>query len=72
MMTIRIRRARSLKAEILTALDANDTITERDKDVVKRVLSGETYRDVAPHFGIGPERVRGICFATFQKLGFKL
>jgi FixJ family two-component response regulator len=71
-MTIRIRNARSRKFEILAALDAADRITQRDKDVVKRILSGETYRAVAPDFGIGPERVRGICFGTFQKLGFNL
>ena len=71
-MTYRITEARKIAPEILTALSKNSRITERDKDVVKRVLSGETYRAVAQDFGIGLERVRGICFATFQKLGFKL
>lgn len=72
-MTHRIVAARRIKSEILTAMEANKRITERDKIVIRRVLDGETYKAVAADFDICGERVREICFCTFgQKLGFNV
>ena len=70
-MSHRIKKARLLKSEILTAMDANSRITERDKIIIRRVLDGEGYGQVGEDFGISGERVRGVCFCAFrQKLGF--
>lgn len=71
-MSNRITKARQKKFEILTAMDASGRITERDRIIIKRVLDGESYVSVAKDFPIGPERVRGICFCAFRKLGFKV
>jgi len=69
----RIAQARMVKSEILTAMDANTRITERDRIIIRRVLSGESYKSVAADFDICGERVREICFCAFRKrLGFKL
>jgi FixJ family two-component response regulator len=68
----RIAQARMIKSEILTAMDANTRITERDRIIIRRVLGGEFYKSVAADFGIGLERVRVICFCAFRKLGFNL
>jgi FixJ family two-component response regulator len=73
MSSHRIAKARLMKSEILTAMDANDRITERDKIVIRRVLDGESYRSVAKDFDIGLERVRFICFWAFrERLGFNV
>lgn len=67
----RITKARQMKSEILKAMEESNRITDRDRIIVKRVLEGEAYRSVAKDFGIGAERVRGICFCTFRRrLGF--
>ena len=70
-MSHRITKFRLIKSEILTAMDANDRITERDRIIIKRVLDGESYRSVAKDFDIGGERVREICYITvIAKLRF--
>lgn len=67
----RITKARQMKSEILKAMEASNKITDRDRIIIKRVLNGESYRSVAKDFGIGTERVRGICFCAFRRrLGF--
>ena len=72
-MSHRITKFRLIKSEILTAMDANTKITERDKIIIRRVLDGEGYGIVGEDFGISRERVRGVCFCAFRrKLGFKL
>jgi DNA-binding CsgD family transcriptional regulator len=65
MNTSRIAAARRIKDDILTAMEENDRITDRDKAIIRRVLDGESYDTVAKDFGIGGERVRGICFFAF-------
>ena len=62
-----------IKSEILTAMDANEQIRDRNKIIIRRVLDGETYKSVGADFDICGERVRGICFCTFrQKLGLSI
>jgi DNA-directed RNA polymerase sigma subunit (sigma70/sigma32) len=65
MNNTRIAAARRIKDDILTAMEENDRITDRDKVIIRRVLGGETYDAVARDFGISRERVRCICFFAF-------
>lgn len=70
-MSDRITKARLMKSEILTAMDANTKITERDRIIIRRVLDGEGYEKVGKDFNISRERVRGVCFCAFRRrLGF--
>lgn len=72
-MTYRIVAARQMKSEILTAIEANEQIRDRNKIIIRRVLDGETYKSVGADFNICGERVRVICFFTFrQKLGLSI
>lgn len=68
----RIDAARRIKADILAALDVYPKASERYKDIIRRVLSGETYSNVGADYGLGREGVRRACFVTFRKMGFKL
>ena len=73
-MNHRITAARLIAPEILQKMDGNirTKISERDRDIIKRVLSGESYGVVGAEFGLSREGIRTVCFRTFRRLKFKL
>jgi DNA-binding CsgD family transcriptional regulator len=71
-MTTRIENARLISSEILKEMDAEIWVKERDRTIIRRVLSGETYERVGVDFGLSPDGVRLACFRMFRKLKFKL
>jgi DNA-directed RNA polymerase sigma subunit (sigma70/sigma32) len=42
-------------------------VSPRDKDIAKKVLSGETYASVGAHFGITPSRVSQVASTVLRK-----
>ena len=46
-------------------------ISERNKELTVRVLSGESVVDIAKHYGIGPARVRQLAEITAHKADVK-
>jgi len=48
-----------------------NAITEREKDITRRILEGATHEAASIVYGISTERARQIFFKTIMQLGYE-
>lgn len=49
----------------------NNLLTEREKDITRRILEGATSEAASIVYGISTERARQIFFKTIMRLGYE-